>query len=341
VAVETRIIHPDQLEQAVSLLRQGECVAFPTETVYGLGADALNAEAVAKIFAAKQRPADNPLIVHIHSREQVAGLVKGYGQSVEILMEQFWPGPLSLILPKGDIIPEIVSGGLDTVALRMPDHDLALKLLKKVDLPIAAPSANLSGSPSPTRAEHVYQDLNGRIPLILDGGPTGWGVESTVLDCTCWPFRVLRPGGVTVEQLQQFVPIEVDSSVTGNSAVEQPRSPGMKYKHYSPRADVILVVGNRVPEKINQLASQPQYADLNIGVLAPSEHADLYPNLTVLDLGPRSQPKIAASRLYHLLRTADQIRLDAVFVEGFAEEDVGLAIMNRLRRAAGYKVVQS
>ncbi|HHT37550.1 MAG: L-threonylcarbamoyladenylate synthase [Candidatus Wallacebacter cryptica] len=341
MAVETQIIQPDQLDLAVRLLKQGECVAFPTETVYGLGADALNAEAVAKIFAAKQRPADNPLIVHIHSFEQVSELVKDYDRSVEILMEQFWPGPLSLILPKQDVIPEIVSGGLNTVALRMPDHNLALELLRQVDLPLAAPSANLSGSPSPTRAEHVYQDLQGRIPLILDGGPTGWGLESTVLDCTSSPFRVLRPGGVTVEQLRQFVPIEVDPSVIQNAPVSKPRSPGMKYKHYSPKADVILVVGGQIPEKINRLASQPEYAGMKLGVLAVSEHLDLYPNLAVLDMGPQTQPKVAASRLYHLLRTADEMLLDAVFVEGFHEEDLGLAIMNRLRRAAGYKVVQS
>jgi len=341
MAVETRIIKQDRLDEAVALLKQGECVAFPTETVYGLGANALDAEAVAKIYAAKGRPADNPLIVHIHSVEQVSVLTAGCHPLARTLMDRFWPGPLSLVLPKSDTIPDIVSAGLDTVAIRMPDHILALELLRRADLPVAAPSANISGSPSPTRAEHVLQDLNGRIPLIIDGGPTGWGVESTVLDCTCWPFRVLRPGGVTVEQLQQFAEVEIDPAVFHNGVTAKPRSPGMKYRHYAPKAEVVLVLGDHMPEKINQLAHTPEHAGRKLGVLAASEHLQAYPGMTVLDLGPQSDPKTAATRLYDLLRAVDQLGLDVVFVEGYAEKEIGLALMNRLRKAAGSRVIQS
>ncbi|MDI9419899.1 MAG: threonylcarbamoyl-AMP synthase [Firmicutes bacterium] len=341
MAVETRIIGPELIAEAVALLKQGECVAFPTETVYGLGANALDAEAVAKIFTAKGRPADNPLIVHIYSIDQIAGLIGDCHPAAKTLMERFWPGPLSLVLPKSGRVPGIVSAGLDTVAIRMPDHDLALEILRRADLPVAAPSANLSGSPSPTRAEHVWEDLKGRIPLIVDGGPTGWGVESTVLDCTCLPFRILRPGGVTVEQLRRFAEIAIDPSVFQNGVSERPRSPGMKYRHYAPRAEVVLVLGDRVPEKINQLACSPEYAGRKLGVLAVSEHLRAYPGLTVFDLGPKQEPKTAAARLYNLLRAVDQHGLDIVFVEGFTEKEIGLTLMNRLRKAAGDRVIQS
>jgi len=341
MAIETRIIQPDELEIAVQLLRQGECVAFPTETVYGLGANALNTKAVQKIFQVKGRPADNPLIVHIYNKEQVQELVTAYDPIVDQLMERFWPGPLSLILPKSDRVPTVVSGGLDTVAIRMPDHPVALALLEMVDLPIAAPSANLSGKPSPTRAEHVFHDLQGRIPVIIDGGPTGWGVESTVLDCTVKPFRILRPGGVTYEQLKEVVPVEVDPSVNHAVVVDQPRSPGMKYKHYAPNAKVIVVKGDHASQIINQLANSPEYQHLKRGVLAVEENLHLYPGMIVLNLGPKQEQKTIASRLYHLLRQADSIGLDVVFVEGFTDDNVGMAIMNRLRRASGNQIIQS
>lgn len=341
MAVKTRVIQADRLDEAVALIKQGECVAFPTETVYGLGANALDEEAVSKIFAAKGRPADNPLIVHICSMDQIDDLTAGCHPLAKDLMRRFWPGPLSLVLPKSHQIPGIVSAGLDTVAIRMPDHPLALELIRRSELPIAAPSANISGSPSPTRAEHVLVDLDGRIPMIVDGGPTGWGVESTVLDCTCLPFRVLRPGGVTVEQLRQFAEIDIDPAVFHNGVTEKPRSPGLKYRHYAPKAEVVLVVGDRIPETINQLARSPEYAGRKIGVLAVSEHLDAYPGLTVLDLGPRHDPKTAAARLYSLLRAVDQLGLDVVFVEGFVEKEIGLAVMNRLRKAAGSRVIQS
>ncbi|NMB38567.1 MAG: threonylcarbamoyl-AMP synthase [Firmicutes bacterium] len=338
--VDTKILRPDQLEFAAYLLLKGECVAFPTETVYGLGANAMDAQAVAKIFKAKQRPADNPLIVHIYDLAQVSDLVIDYNHEADKLMEEFWPGPLSLILPRSPSVPKIVTADLDSIAIRMPDHKLALDLLKMVDLPIAAPSANISGRPSPTRAEHVFQDLKGRIPAILDGGATGWGVESTVVDCTCWPFRILRPGGITFEQLLKILPVELDPGIYQETKT-QSASPGMKYRHYSPKAAVVLVVGDNISKKINQMAQKPEYSNLRLGVMAVSESRDYYRNFTVLDLGPRNDQRTIASRLYHLLRSADDMDLDVVFVEGFSEVEMGMAIMNRLRKAAGYKIVYS
>lgn len=340
MGLETVILQPDHLDPAVSLLQKGELVAFPTETVYGLGANALDPTAVNKIFVAKGRPGDNPLIVHIYDQAQVDDLVSELPQAAQELMDRFWPGPLSLVLPKSSKIGPEVSANLTTVALRMPDHPVALELLKKVGIPLAAPSANTSGKPSPTRAEHVYHDLQGKIAAIVDGGATGWGLESTVLDCTCWPFRILRPGGITLEQLQELIPIEVDPGIYQES-VNQPRSPGMKYQHYAPDAKVILVEGDHVAATINELAQRPEWSQAKIGVLTTSESLGEYPGLTVLDLGSRSDQKLVASRLYHLLRLADQLRLDLVFVEGFSEAEMGMAIMNRLRRAAGYQIIES
>lgn len=338
--LETLILQPNQLDQAVVLLQQGEIVAFPTETVYGLGANALDGTAVSKIFAAKDRPGDNPLIIHIHDYSQVESLVKKLPRAARELMDKFWPGPLSLVLPKSETVVKEVSAGLDTVALRMPDHPIALELLKHGGLPLAAPSANTSGKPSPTRASHVYHDLKGKIPAIIDGGATGWGVESTVLDCSSWPFRILRPGGVTLEQLRELMPIEVDPGIYQQNN-DQPRSPGMKYQHYAPDATVVLVVGDQITMKINQLADSPENANLKIGVLATTESKDAYPGLTVLDLGSRLNQKMIASRIYHLLRVADQLDLDLVFVEGFSEAKMGMAIMNRLRRAANYQILET
>lgn len=340
MVLETKLLSPEETNTAAILLQQGECVAFPTETVYGLGANAYNETAINNVFLAKDRPGDNPLIVHIYDRKQIADLAATVPPAAVTLMDAFWPGPLSLVLPKSSRVPLAVTAGLNTVAIRMPDHPLALQLLELADLPIAAPSANLSGRPSPTRAEHVYEDLNGRIAAILDGGATGWGVESTVVDCTCEPLRLLRPGGITFEQLEAVVPITVDPGVY-HMVEGVPRSPGMKYTHYSPQADVILVVGEQIPDKILELSQLDKYRDLKLGVLATSENLDAYAHLTVLDLGSRQDLKTVASRIFHLLRQADQLQLDLVFVEGFAEMEMGLAIMNRLKKAAGYRIVNS
>ncbi|MTI96577.1 MAG: threonylcarbamoyl-AMP synthase [Firmicutes bacterium] len=337
---ETKLLTESDIDVAAELIRRGECVAFPTETVYGLGANALDAAAVAKIYAAKGRPSDNPLIVHIHDVRQLQDLVSELPGAVERLTAVFWPGPLTLVLPKTPAVPVSVTGGLDTVAVRMPDHPLALAFLRAANLPVAAPSANISGKPSPTRASHVWHDLAGRIPAIIDGGETGWGVESTVLDCTCQPFRVLRPGAVTVEQLQAYVAVELDPDLEVQ-APERPRSPGLKYKHYSPEAQVVLVTGSRVQERIQEELRRQQQAGVKTAVMAFTETQAEYGDVPILDLGSKQNLQQAASRIYHLLRKADHQGFELVFVEGVEDEDLGRTIMNRLAKAAGPNVIRT
>lgn len=340
MVLDTKILTATELDQAAELLRGGEVVAFPTETVYGLGANALDPAAVAKIFQAKGRPQDNPLIVHCFEQAQIADLVTEIPPQAQLLMDRFWPGPLTLVLPKSEIVPEVVSAGLATVGIRIPDHLLALELIKRTGFPLAAPSANLSGRPSPTRAHHVITDLGGKIPAIVDGGETGWGLESTVLDCTVQPFRLLRPGGVTLEQLQEITPIQVDKAIYG-STVEAPASPGMKYQHYAPRAEVFLVLGQDTPAKIVQLSEDYLKAGKKVGVMTWSERCQLYPRLTCLSMGSSGDLVALANKLYHLLRESDRLGLEVLFIEGVSEEHLGLAIMNRLRKAANEQVIQT
>lgn len=340
MAVETKILTAAEVEQAAELLRSGEVVAFPTETVYGLGANALDSQAVAKIFQAKGRPQDNPLIVHCFEQAQLACLVMEIPPQAQLLMDQFWPGPLTLVLRKSEAIPEVVSAGLSTVGIRIPDHPLALELFRKTGFPVAAPSANISGRPSPTRAQHVFTDLGGRIPAILDGGETGWGVESTVVDCTVQPFRLLRPGGVTLEELRAVTPMQVDATIYGAKS-EAPRSPGMKYQHYAPRAEVFLVLGQDTPGKILELSEDYLRAEKKVGVMTWDERVQLYPKLICLPMGPSGDLASLANKLYHLLRESDRLGLEVLFIEGVSEEHLGLAIMNRLRKAANDQVIQT
>ncbi len=334
----TRWLGREQLAEAAEYLRRGELVAFPTETVYGLGADALSEEAVRGIFAAKGRPADNPLIIHCHSVEQVSQVVQPWPDSVQTLMDVFWPGPLTLILPKRPHVPLVTTGGLKTAAVRIPDHPLALALIRAAGVPLAAPSANRSGRPSPTRAEHVRADLDGRIAAIVDGGATGWGLESTVLDCTTEPFRLLRPGGITMEQLQKVCEVITDPGI-----FKEPegvvRSPGMKYKHYAPECRVIVVVGDGTSAAIREMAARDRASQKLVGVLAFTEHHGRYEGLTILDLGSKYVLQEGAARLYHLLREADILGLQTLYVEGMPDKELGMAIMNRLLRASGFQVI--
>lgn len=329
----TKILTPNEMPEAARLLSQGHVVAFPTETVYGLGANALDPKAVAGIFKAKGRPQDNPLIVHCGDQGQVEEFVQEIPLGARLLMDKFWPGPLTLVLKKTEIIPAVVTAGLDTVGMRVPDHPLALELLRQTGFPLAAPSANLSGKPSPTRADHVYADLAGKIPAILDGGETGWGLESTVLDCTVTPFRLLRPGGVTLEELQTLVPVQLGGGI-GAENEDAPRSPGMKYKHYAPEAEVYLISGEGAPSKILELSEPYLKGGQGVGVMTWAERARLYPGFKVLSMGPEGDLGSLASKLYHLLREADTLGLKVLFIEGVREENLGLAIMNRLRKAA-------
>lgn len=321
------------IRRAAALLRAGELVAFPTETVYGLGADALNGEAAARIFAAKGRPADNPLIAHIAGESGLAGLIAGEPCAcARKLMRAFWPGPMTLIFPKSPRVPREVTAGLDTVAVRMPSHPVARALISAAQTPIAAPSANRSGRPSPTTAAHVLEDMEGRIPLILDGGPCEVGLESTVVDVTGARPRILRPGGITLEMLEGVVgDVDVDEGVLHQlQAGSQARSPGMKYKHYAPKGEVTIVTGPRAAQEIARLYDA---ADGRAAILAFSQ----------ADYGARRvyRLKNAPGELFAALRQLDEDGMETIYAEDVPTTGVGLAVMNRLMRAAAFRVVEA
>ena len=333
--VETKKDYP-QLQEAARLLRENEAVAFPTETVYGLGANAMNDEAIAKIFEAKGRPSDNPLIVHIGAKSQLSGIVREITPVAEVLMEHFWPGPLTIILPKKDGISEKVTAGLDTVGVRMPDHEVALALIEAANVPVAAPSANRSGRPSPTLASHVYEDLNGKIAGIVDGGATGVGVESTVIDCTSEVPTILRPGGITKEQLEEVIEtVSLDPALKDET--EKPKAPGMKYTHYAPKAPLSIVEGSR--DFIQQLVDKKKEQGYTVGVLTTEEYQHVYKADVVLSCGVRSDLASVATKLYDVLRTFDASKVDVIFSESFPNEGIGNAIMNRLTKAAGHHII--
>ncbi|MBS4200706.1 threonylcarbamoyl-AMP synthase [Bacillus sp. FJAT-49732] len=327
-----------QIDEAATFLQKNEVVAFPTETVYGLGANAKSDEAVAKIFAAKGRPVDNPLIVHISSTSQLDDLVAAIPEKSMKLMNAFWPGPLTLIFPKKQgAVSDYVTAGLDTVAVRMPDHPVALALISASGLPIAAPSANRSGKPSPTTADHVAKDLEGKIAGIVDGGPTGVGVESTVIDCTGTTPIILRPGGVSKEDIE-FVIDHVEMDTTLKNKEQKPKSPGMKYKHYAPAAPLFLVEGE--PNWLQSLVNEKRNEGLKVGVMASSENASYYEADLILDCGSRNNLSEVAHSLYYSLRAFDDAQLDIIFSETFPETGVGVAIMNRLDKAAGHNWIR-
>ncbi len=326
-----------KLMVAARLLREGRLVAFPTETVYGLGADALNAGAVRRIFEVKGRPADNPLIVHIADMEWLGKLARLVPETALTLARRFWPGPLTLVLPAEDRVPAVTRGGLDTVAVRMPAHPIALRLIELAERPVAAPSANISGRPSPTDAGHVVEDFYGRIDCIVDGGPTPIGVESTVLDLTGERPVLLRPGGLPLEEVERVVgPVEVHPAVRGQLA-DVAKSPGMKYRHYSPRARVILVEGDRekVTARIDELVDELKKKGLMVGVMAMERHrADAF-----FYLG--SSIEEVARNVFRGLRELDRRGVDVIVVEGVEEKGLGMAVMNRLRKASGYTVLKA
>lgn len=326
-----------QIKEAAELLQQNEIVAFPTETVYGLGANALSNEAVEKIFQAKGRPSDNPLIVHISERKEVERFGENIPEKAEKLMEAFWPGPLTIILnTKPGIISEKTTAGLSTVGIRMPNHPVALALIKASGLPIAAPSANLSGKPSPTSFSHVYQDMNGKIAGIVDGGETGVGVESTVIDCTGEIPIILRPGGITKEEIETIVgPVDMDIQI--KEEVENPRSPGMKYKHYSPNVPMVLVDGS--PEFLQKIIDEKRQEGKKVGVLTTEERKDFYQAEKILTCGNRKDLSTVARSLFKTLRAFDQEKIDMIISETFPAEGIGIAIMNRLIKAAGHTII--
>jgi L-threonylcarbamoyladenylate synthase len=328
VRVTPEAPEPDVIERAAAVLRRGGLVAFPTETVYGLGADALNPQAVRRIFAVKGRPADNPLIIHVAGTEQLRNVAREVPESARVLAEHFWPGPLTLVLPRHERVPLETTGGLETVAVRMPDSAIALALIRALGHPIAAPSANLSGRPSPTAAEHVLEDLQGRIELILDGGPTRIGVESTVLDLTTSPPTILRPGGVSPEQLRPFLG---DVRLGAEARVAR-RSPGTRYRHYRPRAEVVLIERweeekhRPLLERLGARAQRIGYVGRDRGVSFGKATVHL------VELSP--DPQEYARRLFAIFRELDQQGVEVIVVEGVEEEGLGIAVMDRLRRAA-------
>ena len=335
----------DKIRKAVGFIKRGGLVAFPTETVYGLGADALNAAAIRSLFEAKRRPLDNPPIVHVYDVKDVYRLAKTVPVKAESLMRNFWPGPLTLIFERSPLVPSVTVAGLNTIAVRMPRHDVALALIRESGCPIAAPSANLAGKPSPTLAKHVLEDLDGRIDAVLDAGPTHIGVESTVLDLTVDPPQILRPGGTSFEALLKLLgQVELNPVATANKilTVEKARSPGMKHKHYAPKAEVVVVEGDveAVVDRVNELVERYKADGKRVGVLATNETVQSYSADAVKSLGSRLVLADVARNLFRLLREFDAENVDVIIAEGVSTEDLGLAIMNRLRKAAGYNIVK-
>jgi L-threonylcarbamoyladenylate synthase len=336
----------EKILEAARLIIQGRLVAFPTETVYGLGADAFNAKAVLAVFKAKKRPLDNPPIVHVCSVKDIERLVSEMTPEAVMLMKKFWPGPLTLILKRSIAVPSVTVSGLDTIAVRMPKNNVALALIKESGRPISAPSANLSGRPSPTSAAHVLHDLDGRIDAVLDGGPTRIGVESTVLDLTVDPPQVLRPGGTSVEALRKILKkVKLNPVVTSDMAlpVEKARSPGIKHKHYAPDAELIVVEGKMpaMVEKVKELVNFYQRSGNKVGVLCTDETVASYKAEVVKSIGSREDLAEIARNLFRLLREFDLEKADIVVAEGLPVEGLGLAVMNRLRKAAAYKIVKA
>lgn len=332
-------IDKEEIKKHANLLAEGKTVIFPTETVYGLGANALDEDAVKKIYEAKGRPSDNPLIVHICDENEIDHLVTDVNEKARKLMKKFWPGPLTMIFNKKDIIPQRTSGGLDTVAIRMPSDPIAREVIKQSGVPIAAPSANISGRPSPTKGKHVCEEMSGRVSGIIVGGDCDFGLESTVVDMTSEKPMILRPGSVTKEQMEAIIgEVLVDPSIEGKADAKKAKAPGMKYTHYSPNGDVYIIRGaeEKVIEKINNLIEEKEKNGLKCGVMCINKHADLYKGY-VIKLGDNLEE--VAANLFDSLIEMDKKNIDVIYSEAFTTEGVGRAIMNRLMKSAGYKVI--
>lgn len=331
------------LKKAANILKNDGLVAFPTETVYGLGANALKDDAVKKIYIAKGRPSDNPLIVHIADKNDIYPLVDSVPQNALILIENFWPGALTIIFKKSSIIPQTTSGGLDTVAIRMPNNNIALALIRQCGFPLAAPSANTSTKPSPTLASHVYNDLNNKIDMIIDGGKCDFGIESTVVEVLEDSVNILRPGSITKEMLQSVVKnVTIDKAILNNNLNMLPKSPGMKYKHYAPFGDIFIIDGNinNTICYISNCLKEDKKNNINSIVIASDETIKNYSSFNTLNIGSRKDLHMIAKNLFNLLRECDTLNIQKIYIESFLEEGVGFAIMNRLKKAANYKIVK-
>ncbi|WP_300385528.1 L-threonylcarbamoyladenylate synthase [Clostridium sp.] len=331
------------LEEAANIINNGGIVAFPTETVYGLGANALDEVAVEKIFKAKGRPQDNPLIVHV-ANKNIDKLVKDVPKVARELISKFWPGPLTIILTKKDIIPYRTSANLETVGVRMPGNDIALKIIELAKTPIAAPSANISGRPSPTDIERCIEDLNGRVDYIIGGEQSKVGVESTIVDCTVNPPIVLRPGGITIEMLQEVCKdIEIDRAIMRKPEEGlKPKAPGMKYRHYAPKAKLKIIKGNqeKTIEKINEIVQYYIDNKKTVVILSTEELTKFFKLGKVISLGSKENLDEVARNLFESLRACDDMGADYILCQAFEEEGLGLAIMNRLNKAAGFDILE-
>lgn len=335
---------PDEaaLQEAGQILRDGGLVGFPTETVYGLGGNALDKDASLKIYAAKGRPSNNPLIVHIAHRDEVYDLVREVPDMAEILMDAFWPGPMTLIMKKKPLVPDETTGGLDTVAVRFPSDPIAQALIAAARVPIAAPSGNLSGRPSPTMAQHMIEDMSGRIEMIIDGGQVGIGLESTIIDCTEDVPIILRPGFISQEMLEElFEYVTVDrASVGPMKEGERPKAPGMMYRHYAPKAPMTLFEGDTeaVVARICALAEADAAAGKTVGIIGTDETFARYQVGLVRSFGSREHVNTVAHNLFAVLREFDDLNVDVIYAESVPKKGIGLAIMNRLSKAAGYHI---
>lgn len=341
----THTIEDDEIiRKAGAIIRAGGLVAFPTETVYGLGGDALNPEASGKIYAAKGRPSDNPLIIHICKLEDIAKIVSDFPEKAKRLAEEFWPGPLTMVLPKADIVPGQTTGGLNTVAVRMPVDPTALAFIEAAGGYVAAPSANISGRPSPTSAKYVIEDMQGRIEMILDDGDVEIGLESTIVDLTGDIPMLLRPGFITLKMLEEVLgQVDVDKTILDGDCLDKPKAPGMKYKHYAPKGELTIITGDAeaVLAKINALVTEAEKNGEKVGIIATDEIMAQYHAHSVKSVGMRNDEVSIAKNLYRILREFDDEGVTVIYSESFAQGGIGQAIMNRLLKAAGHKILQA
>lgn len=335
----------EELEEACRILQKGGLVAFPTETVYGLGGDAMHPEASAKIYAAKGRPSDNPLIVHIADMDALEDIAQSVPEAAVKLADHFWPGPLTMIFPKKEAVPKSTTGGLETVAVRMPSHPVARALIRESGVYIAAPSANTSGRPSPTKAEHVKEDLDGRIDMILDGGAVGIGLESTIVDLSTGVPTILRPGYITGEMLEDVLgEVQVDPAILSQKMNPNivAKAPGMKYRHYAPKGQMTIIEGDtgKVVDEINRLVKEKTDEGCPVAVIATEETKDAYACANVRSVGSRATEGSIAAGLYDILREMDHIGAEYIYAESFEKDTLGKAIMNRMLKAAAYHVIK-
>ena len=346
--MDTKIVklcnkHSDKavLQEAGQIIKNGGLVAFPTETVYGLGGDALNRESSGKVYEAKGRPSDNPLIVHICNMSDLEKIVKYVPEKVNRLAEAFWPGPLTIIMEKSDIVPKETTGGLSTVAVRMPSHPVALEFIKQAGGYVAAPSANLSGKPSPTKAKYVIEDMNGRIDMILEGDESEIGLESTIIDMTGEVPMILRPGYITVEMLEKVLgQVDMDKTILDIHCTDRPKAPGMRYRHYAPKGQLTIVEGSqqKVTACINEWTEKKQEAGEKVGIIATEETFSCYYGDSVKSVGKRQDEDSIGKNLYRILREFDEEEVTVIYSESFSEYGMGQAIMNRLLKAAGHNI---